>query len=527
MNQTQHIFAKDARRFWAEIALSVAITAAFVFLGPYDWTGKYEPQKESLMTLAALVTGLVPVSWWIAITRVVHEERLVGDTQFWITRPYEWTSLLAAKLAFVLAFLYVPLFLAQLALLAQAGFAPLAYLPGLLYKLLLITCLIALPLAAIASVTSSFARMTLTLLGILVGIIAFFTFTSLADSYWTSDEGGSLGNRISIALVFVVLATAIVLQYSRRTVWSSRRLLIGLPLLLLAVGLFASKYEQAQIDRIYPPAQAGTPIRLEYSPDQASYETSSFEASPRAQIPIKIRLAESGVGDGLLVLIDAVRVELKAPDGSHWESEWRRVGGYKFLPGELTFSPTFLMPIAEFRRFQGTPLRVHLAVAISNAQAGQVTNLPLAPQRFSVPDFGVCSPKHGSTGEFGRTTGIACVFALHQPPLTYISTHWSDWQCSGTASPPDGSVLGTAWVGALDHEPAQFGFSPVVDPYINLSNSENNNGRGENRFRFLCPGTPITFTRYARVGRMQTSVDIPSFSLPKYSVTGNMIIITQ
>jgi hypothetical protein len=344
MNQTQHIFAKDARRFWAEIALSVAITAAFVFLEPYEWIGKYEPQNGSLMTLAALLTGLVPVSWWVAITRVVHEERLVGDTQFWITRPYAWTSLLAAKLAFVLAFLYVPLFLAQLALLAQAGFAPLAYLPGLLYNLLLITCLIALPLAAIASVTSSFARMTLTLLGILVGIIAFFTFASLADSYWTSDEGGSLGNRISIALVFVVLAIAIVLQYARRTVWSSRRLLIALPLLLLAVGFSASKYEQAQIDRIYLPAQAGTPIRLAYSPDQASYETSSFEASPRAQIPIKIRLAESGVGDGFLVLIDAVRVELRAPDGSHWESQWRRVGGYKFLPGELRFSPTFQMP---------------------------------------------------------------------------------------------------------------------------------------------------------------------------------------
>ena len=30
--------------------------------------------------------------------------------------------------------------------------------------------------------------------------------------------------------------------------------------------------------------------------------------------------------------------------------------------------------------------------------------------------------------------------------------------------------------------------------------------------RYLCPGTPVTFTHYARVGRMQTSIDLQSFS---------------
>jgi hypothetical protein len=31
MNQTQHIFAKDTRRFWGESVLSLTITVAFVF----------------------------------------------------------------------------------------------------------------------------------------------------------------------------------------------------------------------------------------------------------------------------------------------------------------------------------------------------------------------------------------------------------------------------------------------------------------------------------------------------------------
>jgi hypothetical protein len=535
MNQTQHIFLKDARRFWGESVLSLTITVALVFLAPLEWISRYQPQDGSLIILAGLVTVLVPVSWWIAITRVVHDERLVGDTQFWITRPYAWTSLLAAKVAFVLAFLYVPLFLAQLAVLAEAGFAPLAYLPGLLYNLLLISAVIVLPLAAIASVTSSFARMTLTLLGVFVALIAFQALTSLASSYWTLDAhqywafgaGLSLDSRISLVLSVAVFAAAIVLQYARRAVWSSRWLLIALPLLLLAVSFLSSKYEQAQINRIYATAQTGAPIQLTYSPVRASYETASFKTSPREQIPIKIPLAESGVSNGSMVLFDAVRIELNAPNGLHWDSQWQNSGGEKFLPGELPFSLTFWMPVAEYRKFKGTPLRAHFTLAISYAQASKVTNMPLPWQRFSVPDFGVCSPQTGWAPELGHITGIACVTALRNPPLTYISTQWSDLPCAAATSAPERGKLGAAWVGALERGPVQLGISPVVEAGINLSNGEHNTERGQNEPRYLCPGTPVTFTQYARVGRMQTSVDVPTFSLPEYSVTGNMITITQ
>ena len=39
MKQILHIFVKDVRRFWPEISLSVAITAAFARYYPYQWTG--------------------------------------------------------------------------------------------------------------------------------------------------------------------------------------------------------------------------------------------------------------------------------------------------------------------------------------------------------------------------------------------------------------------------------------------------------------------------------------------------------
>ena len=89
--------------------------------------------------LAGLLTVLIPVSWWLLIARVIHAETLVGDRQFWLTRPYEWKKLLGAKALFLAVFLYLPLLIAQCLLLFRAGFHPLSFIPGLLFNLLLIT----------------------------------------------------------------------------------------------------------------------------------------------------------------------------------------------------------------------------------------------------------------------------------------------------------------------------------------------------------------------------------------------------
>jgi hypothetical protein len=35
---------------------------------------------------------LLAISWVMLVMRAVHAEGLVGDRQFWLTRPYEWKS---------------------------------------------------------------------------------------------------------------------------------------------------------------------------------------------------------------------------------------------------------------------------------------------------------------------------------------------------------------------------------------------------------------------------------------------------
>lgn len=113
MKQTLHIIAKDARRFWPEIAILIVTTAAFARIYPNQWLtpGLYAVSgwggfagPQGLQLLATVLAVLVPVSWLLLIARVIHGESLVGDRQFWLTRPYEWKQLLAAKCSSCLSF---------------------------------------------------------------------------------------------------------------------------------------------------------------------------------------------------------------------------------------------------------------------------------------------------------------------------------------------------------------------------------------------------------------------------------------
>jgi len=141
MNQTLHIFLKDMRRFWAEIFVSLAVTAALIgvcIVLHGSANNVQDLHTQVFATLAGLLMVLVPAGWWVVITRVIHAERLVGDTQFWITRPYVWIGCCLPSCCHSGVSLRTVLRCAMHHP-GCAGFAPQLYIPGLLYNLLLLT----------------------------------------------------------------------------------------------------------------------------------------------------------------------------------------------------------------------------------------------------------------------------------------------------------------------------------------------------------------------------------------------------
>ena len=431
--------------------------------------------------LGGILKLLIPVSWWLLIARVIHAEALVGDRQFWLTRPYEWKKLLGAKALFLVVFLYLPLLIAQCLLLFRAGFRPLSFIPGLLFNLLLITGILVLPLMAIASVTATFARVTVTLLAGVAGFIAFIAISLLFSNSVSIPSSGYL----SIALAFCFCATVVVLQYAARRVWVSRLLLIALPVVIILSGLAIP--ESIAISHDYPRAGAGqeAPVQLTLLRDAPHPATTDLIRANQVQVSIPLQV--SGVAEGYALIPDALQFTVEMANGSRWTSPWQAVYNLHYLPGTSESGVNFVMSRAFFDQVRSMPVTLHFTLALTQVQAGNVKSIPLSRQDFSVPDFGICSPDPRLMVR--QFFGIGCKFALRQPRLTYISVRWQDSPCTAPQPDPNTGVEGEAWLGTLENSPADFGITSFWSSPIGLSNPTNVQGNKAEP-RYLSPGTP-------------------------------------
>jgi hypothetical protein len=102
---------------------------------------------------------MVPVAWCALIARLIYAEPLAGDQQDWVTRPYAWRSLLAAKGLFIAVFINLPKLIADTIILRAWGFKIGPELGGLLWTQVLVTAVFVLPIAALSAVTTGFSQL--------------------------------------------------------------------------------------------------------------------------------------------------------------------------------------------------------------------------------------------------------------------------------------------------------------------------------------------------------------------------------
>ena len=103
MTRVLTIFLKDVRHLWPQVLVFLAIAALAVVTDPALHTNRFE----------GLAKILEPVACWVLIVAAIHEERLIGHEQYWLTRPYTWKNLVAAKALFLVVFVSLPLFVCQ------------------------------------------------------------------------------------------------------------------------------------------------------------------------------------------------------------------------------------------------------------------------------------------------------------------------------------------------------------------------------------------------------------------------------
>jgi len=532
MKQIAAIFMKDARRFWPEIAVSLLLLALFVMVYPVTWqqngmmaetfAGSFRMGEGGRGFLAACLVVLVPISWLVLIARVVHCERLVGDTQFWLTRPYEWPKLLAAKALFLGAFLHLPFLLAQCVLLMEAGFNPVAYAAGLCLNLVLVTVILILPPVALSSLTRGFARLML----VLLGIVVIFVVVMVIGAYLPRVGNGGTPDLISGEIAFFVLligcAMVIWIMYARRRLrmgW----LLFGGSLLLLC-GMNWIDPDAMVMERFFP-ANRGVAQVIEISyAAEGMRQPVARDTEDKDEIQVSIPVTSSVLRGDSAVVPQALRVTVEGPDRTRWRSPWQRYGMAYFLTGSNVSSFSFILPRRVYEQWKGAAIGLNIEFALVGAKQTMQRTIALPEGNFKVEGFGICTP----WSWFARRreySAITCRSAMRLPMLTYVTAPWADDTCSKAGAESDGKMMATAWAGDLDTDPAQMGITSVWSTRLNFSNAWNMRAGAPAHPRIFCPGTPVVFRQFREQERMTVQMKVENFRFPEIMSAEQMLSV--
>jgi hypothetical protein len=538
MKLTFHIFWKDARHLWRELAVSLALLVVCGWTVPREWMDA-GPGLVAATGWSALSSGylngvfwnrllivLLPVSWLFAVVRAIQSDSLVGNRQFWLTRPYDWKQLLAAKCLFILAFVNLPLLILDLYLLAKAGFAPIPYMVGLLWIQWLITLILVIPIAALATVTATVVQLLLTLLVIVLYMVgSSFLSARMPASAFTSTEP------LPTILLMATALGMIALQYARRRTILARSLIL-VPMIGLVLITLLAPY-RTLINRQYPALRAGEqpPIQLALAKNPGTWRPEPKEAW------IVLPLIISRADPNSIIIMKGSHVEVDGPDGPPWDAGWTSMNSMQILPGQNHTSVTFAMPMARYQQLRYSDVRIRVVLAFTYFRDANRRTFVVPVGTFALSEGARCSaPPDDPLRTYGRPHLLICFAPLQRPSSLYVTLKLNESTCllPENATPLPDDSTGSAWVHSSE-SPSEFIIDPVAPfaltplMYSNLYHPHDlasndhppDPGRHAsllvNNSQYLpgiCPGTPLTLSNPQKVGDMQIALQLEKVHLP-------------
>lgn len=482
MAQILHIFRKDVRHHWIEIVLCQLALALYCWNEVRGWSDRASYATSALTQAVVL---LLPLTWFFFVFRVVQSESLVGDRQFWVTRPYEWKKLLAEKVLLVLAFITFPMLIAGFVLLVEAGFPPTPYIVGVLWMQVLMLQFPLIPLLALASVTRNLVQSFGVLLAIwlvlagnivvrfaMIGALSGLTGFSLGLPFGAFRRSSGFED---LALVLICVS-ATTLQYAkRRTAWS-RIWLIGGVVTLVLVGV-GSEYAMRNKDPYPVPAQPTASFHV--VPDSVKLSPPKFPADKDEDVYIALPMSAWGVPPNSLGWVRGMRIVLEAPDGFRWESHGPESMGL-LVPGENHWRPYFRMKYEIYQRLKPVPLKAHVSVVVETFREHDFEVIAATDGEFAVPRVGRCR----MWGPFFQSA-LRCNSPLVTPPMVVVRSDQTLSTCPDRDQVPLAPMAGVpyAWHLRRDSGLAEYGVSPVARSYFHFDHLGG-----------ICPGMPLVFS---------------------------------
>ncbi|MBV9081516.1 MAG: hypothetical protein JOZ62_02475 [Acidobacteriaceae bacterium] len=478
MRPAFHVFRKDARH------LAIAILLFIVLLAAYDASVIRSLRTSTAMRTHAtstespetLVLTILPLYAWFLIAMAIQDEALPGDTQFWITRPYRRSTLLLAKVLFVVVFVNLPLLLSDVAILCANGFWTWSEVPDLLLRQLVVSLWLVLPAFAIASVTRGLAQFATVSVLCCVGV---FILANMASSI---VHGGIAFD--SSVWITEILCASVLLALAAVNAYATRRVLISRILVALAFFSFGAPELWASLRlALSPPTHEPVPVvrtghRIPMSIDAAGAEGALIpDAEHMAfKVPVDVSNLPSGVTRVSVlgkVFLSGDRNE-NAEGYAILDSTYHlRINGLPTDVGHKFLQIRLNQP--DYRRFAGKLVQLQLSADVDAFRDTPFARLPFERRSFEIPGIGRCDPSAASW--------FVCRTALRQPKPFVVYVARGATRLSDVYETPSVSVF-----------PVFAGLNPVTTWPFPAGLSDSDQGL---ELVFLKPGHPIRLTASA------------------------------
>jgi hypothetical protein len=466
LKQVRLIFWKDVRHLWPELTLYAVLLVVYAVAAPQVWLGKNP--NQFLAMFVTLLKVLMAVSWLVLIERTVHADNLVGEEQFWITRPYRWQSLLAAKLLFVAVCVTIPFVVMQWAMLLEAGLNPFTARAGMALCLLRFVSNVWLPLLVAASVTENLAMMFTFIAAMMVAWAGLLTFIMSS-----TDMRMSPPYSLAVFLVLFggLMVAILIYQYARRRTIHSRLAIVAfLTLFLLMIFGFDRGGFGAPVKALIRAHYAATDsLRLVFGEAVPYEERGESRQVPRDQVEVKLPIQIEGLQRDAKLRETNIAVEVEG-GGTRYAPPWQSATVSEHAVG-------FVMPKDVFERFVSVETRLHLELLAEELRPARVVKTTVA-EKFPGPMDGVCLLIQGK---------VYCRY----PYREWVPARVAIDGCEGPMT------------ATLRHVPAGGILDPVVNEALPFS-------------RKVCVGDAIRFTEYRVTNELRLALDAPVIGIGQY-----------
>jgi hypothetical protein len=519
MNQILHIFKKDARHHWPEILISLALLGLSTRheLQPWqDSNALYSFRPTFSVLVGRYVTPVTIIFWVFLIIRVVQEESLVGDRQWWVTKPYEWWKLLAAKLLFIFIFISVPLFHVQLLLLHQFGFPILSNLATLVLSQLAFYFVLFLPAVFLASLTKSFGQLLLTvgcILAAAAGIAWLASKTSSGDAETPPAYVESFQTILMWGSFLVILGW----QFARR------RRLVSAAALLVVLGVNSLIDVVAPnaktMEKKYARVEAQTsPAKIAVVPPagSASWRITRLTIDPASSVNLSVPISVAGVASGTMVMVDVIRISTNSAEDRKWNRGWK-YQQVQLWPEDQSKLLSYELSRKQYEKIKAQLVNLHIELGLSEYQEADPRILDVPPSKFTDETLGVCRVAPW------RDSYLECLNPFQAPGLmaTFDAQKSPCKAAEGSDSTPE-KVMSHAWIFSNHDSFPNPHYSPITDYFVafnpvSLLTDEDKKQR--NRALILCADAEVRLARPELKRQVRIELDVPNVHLEDFAST--------